>query len=136
MSYCLTTTDPPRRREWQHIFGTDHLPVLSDRPRVQSHAQGDILAYDLNLRALTGPQRTRFAAWISRRYHIEYADALRWVTTSVSWPILAADCQAVDLTLEHDEETAAGDSQGARPSLLSFFGRLVRRVLRRPAVAG
>lgn len=136
MSYRLTTTDQPRRREWQRIFGTDQLPVLSDCPRVQAHAQGDILAYDLDLRALTGPQRYRFAAWLSRRYPRSYNDTLRRLMTSASWPIPAANCQIVALTLEHDEETAAGDSQGARPSLLSSFRRFLRRFWRRPAAAG
>lgn len=123
MSYMITPTDDHRRATWLRIFGTEMLPVFAARPRFQFHdaRKEEMLAYDLKLSELSEPQRYRFAAWLSKRYGINYSQAHRQVETNLSWPILATGCRVVEFESEQEEETA-----GERPSLLLFVARLFK----------
>ena len=89
--YLIATSDEKRQAIWQHVFGTGTLPVLAAKPRWQA-MQGrefDVLAFDLALSELSGPQRQRFAGYLSRKYQMDYALVLNELETAVSWPIPA-----------------------------------------------
>lgn len=98
----ITTTNPQRAAQWEQIFATTHLPVLSDQPRAQQRmGQGKpILAYDLALNELHPWQRIRLAAYVSRRYRLDYDEVRMELKTAVSWPIAAADCVIVEEATE------------------------------------
>lgn len=91
--HLIQTTDERRQTIWQHVFGTDTLPVLASKPRWQA-MQGrgvDVLAFDLALGELSGPQRQRFAGYLSRKYRMDYTATLAELETAVSWPIPAGN---------------------------------------------
>lgn len=118
--FYVTTSDPRRLRTWQRVFGTDTLPVLSDRARFQAvpGRVGDMLAYDLDLAALLPWQRSRFAAYVARKYGWDYVTALAEVEGAVSWPIrYRTDLEIVQPT------------EQKRPSAVSLFGHTPRMAL-------
>lgn len=89
--YLIQTTDERRQTIWQHVFGTDALPVLAAKPRWQEQ-QGrgfPVLAFDLALSELSDAQRARFAGYLCRKYRKDYTATLNELETAVSWPIPA-----------------------------------------------
>jgi len=87
----VSTTSQRRSQEWERVFGTDILPVLDARPRLQSIRNRPVMAYDLNLAALHQGQLNRLAGHISRKTHTPYLVALEMVRTAVAWPVEATE---------------------------------------------
>ena len=87
----VSTTSQRRAQEWERIFGTDILPVLDARPRLQSIRNRSVMAYDLDLAALHQGQIVRLAGHVSRKTNTPYPVALKNLQTAAGWPIEAAD---------------------------------------------
>lgn len=83
----VTPTSEQRAATWRRLFGTDTLPVLHDRPRLQETRRGSVEAYDLAVEALTGWQLARLAAYVANRTGQLYADVLADV--AAGWPLVA-----------------------------------------------
>lgn len=94
----ISTSDERRRQLWQHLFGTDTLPVCSAEPRWQElpGRAFPVLAYDLALRDLSQAQRNRFAGYVARKYGRAYEDTLAEMETAVSFPIKADNVYVVE----------------------------------------
>lgn len=87
----VSTTSRVRSQEWERIFGTDILPVLDARPRLQSIRNRPVMAFDLDLAALHQGQIARLAGHVSRKTRTPYPEALEMVRTAVAWPIEATE---------------------------------------------
>lgn len=125
MMHWITTTDTQRLRQWQRIFSTDTLPVLSNRARFVTGEDGHSRpVYDLALAQLHTGQLQRLAADIARRTMQSYDTVWRDIQARPSYPIPAANCRVV--VLENPPEETADAS--ARPSLFmrarQWYGRL------------
>lgn len=121
--HLIQTTDERRQAIWQHVFGTDALPVLAAKPRWQA-MQGrgfDVLAFDLALSELSTAQRQRFAGYLCRKYRMDYTAALAELETAVSWPVPAGS----DIVVLEPAEQAS-----PLALLLSDWDRVTGRLLR------
>jgi len=115
--HWITTNDSHRTRQWDRIFGTNILPVLSPRARFVTGEDGhNRPIYDLALGRLDDGQRHRLAADIARRTLRPYADVLREIQTRGAYPIVAANCRIVVV----EEETAVSSDAAVS------FGRWLR----------
>lgn len=94
--YYVTAIDQRRRAQWEWLFGTDELPVLTPVPRFQALDPGrsDTLAYDLDTRALHPMQRQRLASAIASANRMPSREAQRLVETGLI-PIEARGCRLV-----------------------------------------
>lgn len=96
MSYFVITTDPRRAARWEHILGTEKVPVLCRHARWQMVGGREVLAYDLALSRLSQGQRDRLACYAAKRVRRPYAELRAEIEAAVSWPVAARDCRVVE----------------------------------------
>lgn len=124
--HWITTNDSHRTRQWDRIFGTNILPVLSPRARFITGEDGhNRPIYDLALARLDDGQRHRLAADIARRTLRPYTDVLREIQTRGAYPIVAANCRVVVM-----EDPASSPQTAVSPDTAVSFGRWLRSLLR------
>jgi len=121
MTY-VTTNDNRRKQRWQHIFGTDRLPVRYHAPRLQETRSGARMAYDLDVARLHDMQVRRLAAYLAHASGVRYADVLVELRAT-GWPITANEVEVVAVDVL--EETAVARQ---RPFYVSWIDQLLRRL--------
>lgn len=122
--YEVTTTSERRAALWEHIFGTDVLPVLHHAPRWQVQGRGvEVRAYDLDTSRLTAWQRARFASHLARIERRPYLETIAEVNSGQTYPIKAS----IDIEILEPAE------QASHAPLASLFGGVAARLLRQRA---
>lgn len=91
----ITTTDPVRAAKWEHIFGSNRLPVLSAATRWDVVDGQERPCYDLAMGRLSTWQRDRLAGYAHRRTGRPYEAVRREIEAAISWPVTAAGCELV-----------------------------------------
>ena len=89
---------PHRRRLWQQLFGTDRLPVRSEKPRWICDLAGERLVYDLDLDRLRPGAVYRLAGYVARRKQRPYALVLSDIQATGFW-VDATGCELVEGTV-------------------------------------
>lgn len=94
-NHWITTTDPARAAKWEHIFGTDRLPVLCAATRWDIIDGQERPCYDLAMGRLSTWQRERLAAYAARHTGRPYATVRAEIEAAISWPVTAVGCELV-----------------------------------------
>lgn len=96
-AFFITALGQRRRARWERIFGDDRLPVVFPEPRLQALEPGrpEVLAYDLDARALHPMQRERLASHLAATHGLRHDDA-RALVENGSIPVSAHGCQLVE----------------------------------------
>ena len=95
MGFTVTVYDEERRKDFEAVFGSATVPVLSPVPNRAELPGFDhpVLVYELDLERVSADQRQRLVAWIAEKFGMDAADVEAHLEEE-GVAILASDCVA------------------------------------------
>jgi hypothetical protein len=89
---AIIAKDSPRAVRWREVFGSEAVPLISPvAVRGQVLGMASARFHKLDVRALSGDQRRRLAAYLCGRFRLSEAEVRTSLESEHGMPILADD---------------------------------------------